>query len=145
MNVSTRVEQILADKGRQVHTVSPDSTVLEALEVLARHNVGALAVTEGEQLAGMFSERDYARKVILQGRASRDTLVRDSMTADVVTVEPGDDMSRCMQLMTEHRIRHLPVVNEGRLAGMISVGDVVKVVMEEQRFMIEQMESYIRS
>lgn len=145
MNVSTRVEQILADKGRDVYTVRPDATVLEALELLARHNVGALAVSEGQQLVGMFSERDYARKVILQGRASRDTLVRDSMTADVITVGPADDMSHCMELMTRHRIRHLPVLNEGRLAGMISVGDVVKAVMEEQRFMIEQMENYIRS
>lgn len=145
MNVSTRVEQILAEKGRDVFTVSPDATVLEALELLSRHNVGALAVTEGQQLVGMFSERDYARKVILQGRASRDTPVRDSMTADVVTVGPGDDMSHCMQLMTEHRIRHLPVIADERLAGMISVGDVVKVVMEEQRFMIEQLQSYITS
>lgn len=145
MNVSTRVEQILAEKGRQVHAVRPDSTVLEALEVLAAHNIGALAVTEGDRLAGIFSERDYARKVILQGKASRDTLVGDSMTADVVTVSPGDDMTYCMQLMTDRRIRHLPVVDDGKLVGMISVGDVVKVVMQEQRFMIEQMESYIRS
>ena len=144
MDASTRVEQLLADKGRQVHTIKPDETVLEALEVLARHNIGALAVVENGRLAGIFSERDYARKVILQGRASRDTLVRDSMTADVITVSPTDNMRHCMELMTDKRIRHLPVVDDGQLTGMISVGDVVKAVMAEQRFMIEQMESYIR-
>ncbi len=144
MDASTRVEQLLADKGRQVHSVRPDQTVLEALEALAEHNIGALAVVEGGRLAGIFSERDYARKVILQGRASRDTLVRDSMTADVITVSPGDNMRVCMTLMTDKRIRHLPVLDGDRLVGMISVGDVVKAVMAEQRFLIEQMESYIR-
>lgn len=144
MQVSTRVEQILADKGRRVHTVSPDASVLDALQLLARHNIGALVVTEQDQLVGIFSERDYARKVILQGRASRDTLVRDSMTADVITVQPTDDLSHCMRLITDHRIRHLPVVSGGQLAGMISVGDVVKVVMAEQQFMIEQLQSYIQ-
>lgn len=144
MQVSTRVEQILADKGRAVHTVSPDATVLDALQLLARHNIGALVVTEQDQLVGIFSERDYARKVILQDRASRDTLVRDSMTADVITVQPADDLGHCMKLITDHRIRHLPVVSDGQLAGMISVGDVVKVVMAEQQFMIEQLQSYIQ-
>ncbi len=142
---STRVEQLLAGKGRQVHTISPEASVLEALERMAEHNVGALAVTQSAELVGMFSERDYARKVILKGRASRDTPVGDSMTAKVITVTPTDDMSHCMQLMTDHRIRHLPVLEDGRLVGLISVGDVVKAVMEEQRFMIEQLESYIRS
>lgn len=144
MDASTRVEQLLADKGRQVHSVRPDQTVLAALEALAEHDIGALAVVEGGRLAGIFSERDYARKVILQGRASRDTLVRDSMTADVITVGPTDNMRHCMALMTDRRIRHLPVLDDGRLVGMISVGDVVKAVMAEQRFLIEQMESYIR-
>lgn len=145
MDARSRVEQLLTDKGREVHTISPDATVLEALEKLAQHNIGALAVTEGGQLVGMFSERDYARKVILRGRASRDTAVRDSMTPDVVTVTPADDMTHCMQLMTDKRIRHLPVLADGALVGMISVGDVVKAVMAEQKFMIEQMEQYIRS
>ena|SRR5690625_930126 len=145
MHASTRVEQLLVSKGRQVHSVGPEASVLEALQVLAEHNVGALTVLEDGRLAGMFSERDYARKVILQGKASRDTPVRDSMTADVVTVSPSDDMAHCMKLMTERRIRHLPVIDDGQLVGLISVGDVVKAVMEEQRFMIEQLESYIRS
>lgn len=144
MDASTRVEQLLADKGRQIHSVRPDQTVLEALEALAEHNIGALAVVENGRLAGIFSERDYARKVILQGRASRDTLVQDSMTADVITVSPADNMRVCMTLMTDKRIRHLPVLDGDRLVGMISVGDVVKAVMAEQRFLIEQMESYIR-
>lgn len=145
MDSSTRVEQLLTDKGREVYTISPDATVLEALQKLAEHNIGALPVTEGGQLVGIFSERDYARKVILRGRASRDTSVRDSMTPDVVSVTPGDDMAFCMQLMTDKRIRHLPVLEDGRLIGLISVGDVVKAVMAEQKFMIEQLESYIRS
>lgn len=145
MHASTRVEQLLVSKGREVHSVTPDATVLEALELMAKHNVGALAVKDGSRLVGMFSERDYARKVILQGRASRDTLVSDSMTPDVITVAPGDDMAHCMQLMTDRRIRHLPVLDGDGLVGLISVGDVVKAVMEEQRFMIEQLESYIRS
>lgn len=145
MDSNTRVEQLLTDKGREVYTISPDATVLEALQKLAEHNIGALPVTEGGQLVGIFSERDYARKVILRGRASRDTSVRDSMTPDVVSVTPGDDMAFCMQLMTDKRIRHLPVLEDGRLIGLISVGDVVKAVMAEQKFMIEQLESYIRS
>lgn len=145
MEASTRVEQILTAKGRDVHTASPDDTVLSALEQMARHNVGALAVVEDGRLVGMFSERDYARKVILQGRASKDTPVSQGMTGRVITVSTGDNMSHCMKLMTDHRIRHLPVVDDGELVGMISVGDVVKTVMEEQRFMIEQLESYIRS
>src|SRR5690606_35957416 len=103
VNSSTRVEQLLAGKGRQVHTISPEASVLQALEQMAEHNVGALAVTERDSLVGMFSERDYARKVILKGRASRDTPVGESMTARVITVAPTDDMSRCMQLMTDHR------------------------------------------
>jgi|SRR5690554_3971768 len=142
---STRVDQLLAFKGREVHLITPDASVLEALQRMAEHNVGALAVTEAGELRGMFSERDYARKVILKGRASRDTLVSESMTADVITVSPGDDMTTCMQLMTENRIRHLPVLEEGRLVGLISVGDVVRAVMQDQRFLIEQLESYIRS
>lgn len=145
MDTSTRVEQLLTDKGREVYTISPDATVLEALQKLAEHNIGALPVTEAGRLAGIFSERDYARKVILRGRASRDTPVRESMTADVVTVTPTDDMAHCMQLMTDKRIRHLPVLEDGKLIGLISVGDVVKAVMAEQKFMIEQLESYIRS
>lgn len=144
MDSSTRVEQLLTDKGREVFTVSPDATVLEALEKLAEHNIGALPVTEGGQLVGIFSERDYARKVILRGRASRDTSVRDSMTPDVLSVTTSDDMAYCMQLMTDKRIRHLPVLEDGNLIGLISVGDVVKAVMAEQKFMIEQLESYIR-
>ncbi len=145
MDTSTRVEQLLTDKGREVYTISPDATVLEALQKLAEHNIGALPVTENGRLAGIFSERDYARKVILRGRASRDTPVRESMTADVVTVTLTDDMAHCMQLMTAKRIRHLPVLEDGNLIGLISVGDVVKAVMDEQKFMIEQLESYIRS
>lgn len=145
MDSSTRVEQLLTDKGREVYTISPDATVLEALQKMAEHNIGALPVSDGGQMVGIFSERDYARKVILRGRASRDTPVRESMTSDVISVTPGDDMAHCMQLMTDKRIRHLPVLEDGNLIGLISVGDVVKAVMAEQKFMIDQLESYIRS
>src|SRR5690554_3614749 len=128
MYASTRVEQLLMDKGRNVHSISPDATVLEALQELARHNIGALAVIEDGRLVGMFSERDYARKVILQGRASRDTSVRDSMSTSVITVSMADTMNHCMQLITDRRIRHLPVLDDGHLVGLVSVGDVVKAV-----------------
>jgi CBS domain-containing protein len=144
MYASKLVEQLLGEKGRQVHAVQPDSTVFEALEAMAKHNIGALAVTQHGRLVGMFSERDYARKVILKGRASRDTPVRDNMTASVITVTPKHTMAQCMQLITDHRIRHLPVVENDELLGMVSVGDVVKTVMAEQLFMIEQLEGYIR-
>ena len=144
MYASKLVEQLLGEKGRQVHAVPPHATVFEALEALAQHNIGALAVTEDGKLVGMFSERDDARKVILRGRASRDTPVRDNMTSTVITVSPKQTMADCMQLITDHRIRHLPVVEGDELVGMVSVGDVVKTVMDEQRFMIEQMENYIR-
>jgi CBS domain-containing protein len=100
-------------------------------------------VLEGGRLAGMFSERDYARKIILKGKASRDTPVRDAMTARVVTVEPGETVAQCMALMTHHHIRHLPVLAEGELIGVISIGDVVKAIITEQAFMIDQLEKYI--
>lgn len=145
MYASTRVEQLLLDKGRQVHSISQDATVFAALEEMARYNIGALLVVEQERLVGIFSERDYARKVILQGRASRDTPVRDNMSTGVVTVSPSHSMDHCMQLITDHRIRHLPVVEGDDIVGVISVGDVVKAVMAEQRFMIEQLENYINS
>jgi CBS domain-containing protein len=137
------VARILEDKGSEVWTVAPDASVYAALEVMADKGVGALVVVDGAKPVGIVSERDYARKVVLLERASRDTPVREIMTADVVTVAPTDSTAACMQTMTDLRIRHLPVVVDGVLVGIVSIGDVVRSVMDQQRFMIEQLEGYI--
>lgn len=141
--MSTTVRRILADKPAAVHAVGPDDSVYTALERMAAHGVGALVVLEGERLIGVFSERDYARKVILVGRASRDTRVRDIMSSPVITIGIDDTVASCMQIMTERRVRHLPVVEGERLLGVVSVGDVVKAVIAEQAFEIEQLQGYI--
>jgi CBS domain-containing protein len=143
---SKRVQQLLAEKGSRaddVWSVGPDDTVFRALEVLAERNVGALIVLEEGRLVGVLSERDYARKVILRGLASRDVRVRDLMTHDVVTVGPDETVRGCMQRMTDGRFRHLPVIEEGRVVGVVSIGDVVKTIMADQAFEIEQLQGYI--
>ena len=137
------VNEILHLKGHAVWTIGPQASVYEALELMAEKDVGALLVVDGGRLAGIFSERDYARKVILKGKASRETPVRDIMTSPVLTVAPEDTVEECMKLMTLHRIRHLPVVDGGKLVGVISIGDAVKAIITEQEFMIEQLENYI--
>ena len=137
------VRQLLGLKGYAVHTIGPDTSVLEALEVMARHDVGALVVVENGEVIGLVSERDYARKVILRGRLSKDTPIREIMSRDVYSVTSKETIRACMSLMTEHRIRHLPVIENGQLAGIISIGDVVKTIIEDQRFTIEQLETYI--
>lgn len=137
------VANLLDGKGRDVWSVEADASVYEALEIMAAKGVGALVVLEAGSLAGIISERDYARKVILMDRASRDTPVRDIMTAEVVTVVPTDTVGQCMDIMTERRIRHLPVLDESRLVGVVSIGDVVKGVIAEQEFLIQQLEQYI--
>ena len=119
--------------------------MLDALRLMAEKEVGALVVLENERLAGIFSERDYARKVILHGKSSKDTPVREIMTAKVVYVRPEQSVEECMALMTDKRIRHLPVLQDQRVIGVISIGDVVKEVISEQRFVIEQLEQYIHS
>jgi len=139
------VRQLLAGKPPALFSVEPQVAVLEAIRAMANHHVGALLVMSGASLLGIVSERDYARKVILLGRSSSDTPVRDIMSTPVLTVGPEDSASRCMQLMTEKRVRHLPVIEGGRVIGMISIGDLVKAVMAEQQAQIEQLESYIRS
>ncbi len=139
------VRQLLENKGRALFSIAPDAPVLEAIRAMAEHHVGALLVMKGAVLAGIVSERDYARKVILLGRSSSDTPVRDIMTAQVVTVSPDTSVQQCMQLVTEKRIRHLPVTESGRVVGMISIGDLVKGVMAEQQQQIEQLERYIHS
>ncbi len=137
------VSQLLAAKGHNVWTISPDATVFEALKLMADRNVGALLVVEGEKLVGIFSERDYARKVILKGKSSREIPVNEIMSTRVVFVRPNQTIDECMALMTEKRIRHLPVLQSGKLIGLISIGDVVKTVISEQEFIIHQLENYI--
>lgn len=137
------VRDILRAKGDQIWWISPDATVFSALELMAEKNVGALVVLDGETLAGIFSERDYARKVILKGKASKETAVREIMTSEVTTVRPGQSVDECMALMTDKRIRHLPVFEGEKLVGLISIGDVVKAVISEREFIIKQLENYI--
>jgi CBS domain-containing protein len=137
------VQQVLRAKSGPVLSVSPDATVYDALALMARHDIGALVVLEGDRLCGMFSERDYARKVILHGRSSRTMPVADIMTAEVVTVAPYCTVDDCMALMTDHRIRHLPVFDGDNVVGLVSIGDLVKAQLDEQRFVIAQLEHYI--
>ena len=141
----TTVRQLLDRKGREIFSVQPQVPVLEAIRAMADHHVGALLVMQGEALAGIVSERDYARKVILRGRSSADTPVRDIMTTSVITVQPDASVQECMQLMTDRRVRHLPVTEGSRVIGMVSIGDLVKAVIAEQQQHIEQLENYIHS
>ncbi len=143
--MTTTVAEILKSKPPSgVHTVTPQDTVLQALKAMAEHGIGALLVMQGEEIAGIFTERDYARKVALAGRTSGDTRVSEVMTSAVRFVRPSQNTDQCMALMTENRLRHLPVVDDaGRLAGIVSIGDLVKHIISEQQFIIEQMEQYI--
>jgi CBS domain-containing protein len=141
----TTVRQLLDTKAPAIFSVEPAAAVLEAIRAMAAHHVGALLVMQGSTLSGIVSERDYARKVILMGRSSADTPVRDIMSSPVLTVSPDDTVQRCMQIMTERRVRHLPVIEGGRVIGMVSIGDLVKAVIAEQQHQIEQLETYIHS
>jgi CBS domain-containing protein len=140
----TTIRQILARKP-DVYAIDPDATVLDALKLLDQKNVGALLVMKGERLVGIFSERDYARRMILHGRSSRETAVREVMTTEVFTIAPAASAGECMASMTDRHIRHLPVLDGGRVVGVISIGDIVRAVMEDMRFTIRQLETYIRS
>ncbi len=137
------VGQLLEAKGTEVFSVAPGDSVLHAIEVMATRHVGALLVMDRQALIGIVSERDYARKVILKSRSSHDTPVSDIMTSPAVSVTPNDTVHHCMELMTEGRFRHLPVLEAGRVAGMLSIGDLVKAVIQEQSEHIEQLERYI--
>ncbi len=139
----TTVRQLLEAKGRDIWTISPDNTVYEALKLMADKNVGALVVMEGNRMVGIFSERDYARKVVLHGKFSREILVSGIMTREVYSVTPEHTIKECMAVMTQGRVRHLPVLVGEELAGVISIGDVVKALLSEQDFMIAQLESFI--
>ena len=134
---------ILRFKGSSVHCVRPDDTVLAALGVMAEHDIGAVLVLEGDELAGILTERDYARKVALVGRSSKDSPVRAIMTAEVVCVPPYRSIEDCLALMTERRVRHLPVVENGQVIGLVSIGDLVKAQIDEQEFTINQLKNYI--
>jgi CBS domain-containing protein len=140
-----RVRDILTRKGNDVWSISPSASVYDAMKLMADKGIGALLVMEGEKLVGIISERDYARKVILQGRSSRTTSVEEIMTSRVAYAEPGQNIEECMAVMTEKRIRHLPVMEAGQVRGVISIGDLVKSIIDEQKFIIEQLERYITS
>jgi CBS domain-containing protein len=137
------VSHLLQVKGSQVWSISPEASVFRALEMMAEKDIGALLVMQDDHLVGIFSERDYARKIALKGLTSAETNVGQIMTADVVFVSPDQRIEDCMALMTEKRIRHLPVMAEAKVVGLISIGDVVKEVIAEQGFVIEQLENYI--
>ena len=137
------VRQILNDKGHDVWSVSADTTVFDALKLMAEKYVGALLVLENGEIAGIFSERDYARKVILHGKASKDTPISEIMTTDVLYVTPEQTVEECMELMSDKRIRHLPVLENNTLTGIISIGDVVRATIEHKDFTIKQLEHYI--
>jgi CBS domain-containing protein len=142
--MSVTVRSMLRGKS-SVHSVAPDDTVFDALRLMADKNIGAVLVRSDQTLEGIFSERDYARKVILVGKTSKDTLVREIMTTQVICVEPAWTAEQCMALMTDKRIRHLPVMEQGELIGVISIGDVVRAVVDEQQFTINSLERYITS
>jgi len=137
------VKDILDEKGHTAWTIGPDATVLEALELMAKKGLGALVVLENDEVVGIMSERDYARKIMLMGRQSQDTPVKDIMTREVYGVHDDTTADECMALMTDKHIRHLPVCKEGKLAGIISIGDVVKAVITDQKVKIENLENYI--
>lgn len=138
-----RVREILNDKGAQVWSIAPDHTVFDALKLMGEKEIGALTVVEAGKLVGIISERDYARKVILKGKTSRETQVHEIMSRGVISATPDQTVQECLHIMTERRIRHLPVLAAGQLVGIVSIGDLVKAIIAEQQFMIEQLESYI--
>lgn len=143
-SVKTAAEILRSKPHQTVYTIPPSASVFDAVKLMADKEIGALLVMEGEAIAGIITERDYARKIILVGRSSRETPVRDIMTSKVMYVGPGHTTEECMALMTENRLRHLPVLDSGKLVGLISIGDLVKDIISEQRFIIDQLEHYIR-
>jgi CBS domain-containing protein len=140
----TTVQQLLDAKGQEIYFIRPDNTVLDALKVMANKNVGAVVVKDGDRLVGIFTERQYAREVFLKGRSSPKTLVREVMETDVICVGPEQNAEACIALMSEKRIRHLPVIRDEHLVGMISIGDLVKSIIADREFTIEQLEHFIR-
>ncbi|HEY1583753.1 MAG TPA: CBS domain-containing protein [Chthoniobacterales bacterium] len=143
MDVSGTIEKILCQKSDEIWSVSPDATVYDAIALMAEKNVGALLVMEDGRLAGIVSERDYSRKVMLRGKTSRSSIVREIMTTELTTAHPRETVEECLRFMTEKRIRHLPVVADGSLRGVISIGDLVKEVISTQSAALEQLRDYI--
>jgi CBS domain-containing protein len=141
----TLVSQILQLKGSHTWTIAPNATVFDALTSMAENDIGALLVVENDEVVGIFSERDYARKIILHGKSSRDTEVQEIMTSEVLCISPDQSVTKCMALMTDKRIRHIPVLDDGQLVGVISIGDVVKAIISEQQIIINHLEDYIYS
>lgn len=139
------VQQIFDTKPLQIFSVSPNTSVLDALKLMTEKNISALLIMQGGQLLGIFTERDYARKIVLRGKASKDTPISEAMTANPVTVSLADSIDLCMQMMTDKHIRHLPVVTDNQAVGMVSIGDVVKFIIADQKQTISQLESYINS
>jgi CBS domain-containing protein len=143
MTTSGTIGTILHHKGDRVWTIAPGATVFEAIQLLAQKNIGALPVVEGEMLIGIFSERDYTRKVALEGKTSHKTLVREIISTDVISATPHHTIEDCMRLMTEKHIRHLPILEGGKMVGMISIGDMVNWIISAQNAAIDQMEAYL--
>ncbi|HEY5572455.1 MAG TPA: CBS domain-containing protein [Anaerolineales bacterium] len=141
----TTVKQLLDIKGRNILSISPNDSVYSAVERMSENNIGALLVIENGQLVGILSERDYARKVILKGKSSKNTLIREIMTPDVLCVSPETTVDECLALLTESRVRHLPVTDGGKLMGIVSIGDLVKQIISDKEFTIQQLEHYIHS
>lgn len=137
------ISQFLDQSQRAIYSVSPDDTIRQGLEMMALHNIGALLVLKEQKLVGIFSERDYARKVFLKGKSSNDAKVSDVMTSKVITIDTKHSIDQCMQIMTDNHIRHLPIVNDQKVMGLISIGDVVREMIAYQKSMIEQLQSYI--
>lgn len=137
------VRQLLDRKSSGIYSIRPDASVLEALELMAREDISSVLVTEGEAIKGIFTERDYARKVILRGRNSRDTVIRELMTSNLITITPEQTIADCMSIMTDRHIRHLPVLEGGKIVGLISIGDVVKSIISDQEATINQLSGYI--
>jgi CBS domain-containing protein len=140
-----KIRNILESKGHQVYSVSPETSVYDALHVMMERNISSLLIMENEVLAGIFTERDYARKIILMGRSSRETQISEIMTAKPFTITLNETIDHCMEMMSNYKIRHLPVIDNNRVTGMISIGDVVKFIIEDQKRTIQQLESYIAS
>ena len=143
MEISGSVGAILSHKGSAVWSIAPNSMVFDAIQLMADRNVGALPVVEKGELVGIISERDYTRKVILKGKSSKDTPVRDIMTQEPVTVHPGDSVGECMHVMTEKRVRHLPVMEDAKMVGLLSIGDLVRRIISAQTATIDNLEKYI--
>lgn len=141
--MSITVTQLLNKKGKEIHTISPEATVFDAIKLMSELGVGALLVMEGSRLVGVISERDYTRKVILKGRSSNSTFVQDIMTKKVICLSPDNNIDECMALMNENQIRHLPIVEKGEVVGIVTIMDVIKNILSEKEFIIEQMEHYI--